>query len=92
MLEIKPWDLKAIVSDMEGMLKRLISEDIELTGSPDSISCLAMVDRGQVEQIILNLAVNALDAMPGGGKLILKTSVERLEGSADPQLEAKPGK
>ena len=90
-LEFKPWDLKAIVSDMEGMLKRLISEDIELTESPHSRSCLALVDRGQVEQIILNLSLNARDAMPGGGKLILKTSVERLEQSMESQLEAKPG-
>jgi two-component system cell cycle sensor histidine kinase/response regulator CckA len=90
-LEFKLWDLKAIVSDMEGMLKRLISEDIELTESSDSRPCLALVDRGQVEQIILNLALNARDAMPGGGKLILKTSVERLERSTESQLEAKPG-
>jgi PAS domain S-box-containing protein len=90
-LEFKLWDLNAIIVDVEGMLKRLISEDIELSSVPAGAPCLALVDRGQVEQVILNLAVNARDAMPQGGKLILQTSIERLERSYDSQLEVKPG-
>jgi PAS domain S-box-containing protein len=90
-LEFKLWDLNAIIADLEGMLQRLISEDIELSSLPAVSPCLAMVDRGQVEQVVLNLAVNARDAMPGGGKLILHTAIERLEKSYDSQLEVKPG-
>jgi PAS domain S-box-containing protein len=73
-LEPKVLDLNAVVTDVEKMLRRLIGEDIELkiTASPK----LGMVktDRGQIEQVILNLAVNARDAMPRGGELKIETS------------------
>ena len=73
-LEPKVLDLNAVVADVEKMLRRLIGEDIELklTTSPE----LGMVktDRGQIEQVILNLAVNARDAMPRGGELKIETA------------------
>ena len=73
-LEPKVLDLNAVVTDVEKMLRRLIGEDIELkiTASPE----LGMVktDRGQIEQVILNLAVNARDAMPRGGELKIRTA------------------
>ncbi|HEY3281808.1 MAG TPA: ATP-binding protein, partial [Armatimonadota bacterium] len=67
----QPLDLKDAVAKVEGMLGRLIGEDIELRTSigPDPVTVMA--DPGQVEQIILNLCLNARDAMPSGGRLTL---------------------
>ena len=72
-LDPKVLDLNGAVTDMYKLLRRLIGEDIELTTllSPDLGRVKA--DQGQLEQVILNLAVNARDAMPHGGKLIIQT-------------------
>ena len=67
-------DLNAVVKDMEKMLKRLIGEDIRLRTDLDSALMRIKADQGQIEQAILNLAVNARDAMPNGGELRLETS------------------
>ncbi len=67
-------DLNVVVKDMEKMLKRLIGEDIRLKTSLDSGLMRIKADQGQIEQVIMNLAVNARDAMPGGGELVLTTS------------------
>jgi len=73
-LEPKPIDLNAVVSDVEKMLHRLIGENIDLqTVLGPSLGRL-MADQGQMEQVVLNLAVNARDAMPHGGKLIIETA------------------
>jgi len=73
-LEPKILDLNSIVNDVEKMLRRLIGEDIELK----TILCQNLgrvkADRGQIEQVIMNLAVNSRDAMPRGGKLTLETA------------------
>jgi CheY-like chemotaxis protein len=72
-VEPKVLDLNALVVNTEIMLQRLIGEDIELTATlaPDLVRVKA--DAGQLEQIIVNLAVNSRDAMPLGGKLTIKT-------------------
>jgi signal transduction histidine kinase len=67
-------ELNAIVVDMGRMLPRLIGEHIDYAFLPDSRLASVKADPGQIEQVILNLAVNARDAMPNGGKLIVKTS------------------
>ncbi len=67
-------DLNAVVKDMEKMLKRLIGEDIQLKTDLDPVLVRVKADQGQIEQVILNLAVNARDAMPNGGELKLQTS------------------
>jgi PAS domain S-box-containing protein len=66
-------DLNAVVKDMEKMLKRLISEDIHLKTDLDSGLARIKADQGQIEQVIMNLVVNARDAMPSGGDLEIKT-------------------
>jgi PAS domain S-box-containing protein len=67
-------DLNAIVAGMERMLRRLIGEDIELAVVLGAPLHAARLDPGQVEQIIMNLVVNARDAMPAGGKLTIETA------------------
>ncbi len=72
-LEPKVLDLNAVVEDALRMLKRLIGEDIELAAVPGLELGRVKADQGHIEQVILNLAVNARDAMPQGGKLTITT-------------------
>jgi PAS domain S-box-containing protein len=73
MLQPRPVDLNTRLDDLEGMLARLLGEDIELVRERDGTLGLAHVDPWQFEQAIVNLAVNARDAMPDGGRLTLAT-------------------
>jgi two-component system cell cycle sensor histidine kinase/response regulator CckA len=73
-LDPKVVNLNAVVSDMESMLRRLIGEDVELTCVRESSLGTIKADPGQLEQVIMNLAVNARDAMPEGGKLRIETT------------------
>ncbi|HJW99418.1 MAG TPA: PAS domain S-box protein [Terriglobales bacterium] len=72
-LEPTVLDLNAIMAEMAKMLPRLISENVELVFAADSRLGHVKADAGQMEQVILNLAVNARDAMPQGGKLVIET-------------------
>jgi PAS domain S-box-containing protein len=67
-------DLNAIINDLVKMMSRLLGEDIEVELSLDPGLGRVEVDRGQTEQVIMNLAVNARDAMPEGGKLTVTTA------------------
>jgi two-component system cell cycle sensor histidine kinase/response regulator CckA len=73
-LEAKVLDLGLSVAGMEKMLRRLLGADIDLTLLPASGLWNVKADPGQIEQILMNLAVNARDAMPHGGKLTIETS------------------
>lgn len=67
-------DLNSVLSDIKKMLLRLIGEDIELITRLDQDLGQVKADRGQLEQVIMNLTINARDAMPRGGKLIFETT------------------
>jgi PAS domain S-box-containing protein len=73
-LQPRVLQLNEVVSGMEKMLRRLIGEDIELSTTFDSNLENVKADPGQIEQVIMNLAINARDAMPRGGKLTISTS------------------
>jgi PAS domain S-box-containing protein len=85
-------DLSLVVSDTESMLRRLIGEDIELVVVLRSSVGRVRVDRGQIQQVLLNLAINARDAMPKGGRLTVEvTSTLVDEAYARTHLSLSPG-
>jgi two-component system, cell cycle sensor histidine kinase and response regulator CckA len=78
-LELERLDLTDVVARMESLLRRLIREDIELASVFDERNVFVHGDRGQLEQVIANLAVNAREAMPAGGRLTLEVGTAELE-------------
>jgi two-component system, cell cycle sensor histidine kinase and response regulator CckA len=91
-IEARLLDLNEVVLGIEPMLRRLIGEDIDLATVPLSVPAQVMADPGQIEQVILNLAVNARDAMPKGGKVTVEVQRARLdERYAREHAEVTPG-
>ena len=85
-------NLNDVFSGMEKMLRRIIGEDVVLTSLPAPALRRIMADPSQMEQIILNLAVNSRDAMPRGGKLTIETGEMMLDASyAADHVGVKPG-
>jgi CheY-like chemotaxis protein len=85
-------DLNDVVSDIRAMVGRLIGEDIKIVLGLSTAPEPVKADRGQIEQIIMNLAVNARDAMPAGGTLTIETaSVELDEHTVHQHLGVTPG-
>jgi signal transduction histidine kinase/ActR/RegA family two-component response regulator len=92
-LQPKILDLSALVADMSKMLRRLVREDIEFSFRLGDSLGRVKADPGQLEQVLLNLTVNASDAMPHGGKLTIETQrmkVDEKHAHARPPL--RPGK
>jgi two-component system, cell cycle sensor histidine kinase and response regulator CckA len=91
-LEPKVLDLNAIVVDSKNMLDRLLGEDVELAVALDPALGRVKTDFGQIEQVLMNLVVNAHDAMPQGGKLTIETANVFLDPSyCRSHAEVKPG-
>ena len=91
-LQPRVLDLNAVVAEMGKMLPRLIGEHIENVFVPEPKLKLVTADPGQIEQVLMNLAVNARDAMPGGGTLTVRTAnVEMTQGSGARHGSMTPG-
>jgi signal transduction histidine kinase/ActR/RegA family two-component response regulator len=91
-LQPKIVDLNTAVAKVEPMLKRVIGEDIVMTLAPRATNARVRVDPGQIEQVVMNLVVNARDAMPQGGRLTVETSDAVLdEAAAARQPDARAG-
>jgi PAS domain S-box-containing protein len=86
-------NLNDIMLNLDSLLRRLIGEDIEVLTVPDNGLGSVRADPGQIEQVIMNLALNARDAMPRGGKLTLETSNAQLDESYSRRHQpAEPGR
>ncbi len=77
-------NLNSLISEMQKMLARLIGEDIELAVALDPAIGRVKADQGQIEQVVMNLAVNARDAMPQGGRVVISTVNARLDETYTP--------
>ncbi len=85
----RPVNLRELVAKMQQMLSRLIGEDVKLETRAGDLCVSA--DPGQLEQVLVNLVVNARDAMPGGGVLTIETTTLCVEADAAHSLEITPG-
>jgi len=91
-LQPKVLDLNESVADVEKMLSRVIGEDIELLARLHPSLMAVKADPGQLEQVLMNLAVNARDAMPHGGRLAMETSNIEIKGEGGRDLDLPAGR
>lgn len=91
-LQTAPLDVNGLITDMTGMLGRLIGENIEISRALAPDLSLALADRSQVEQVVMNLVVNARDAMPDGGTVTIETKEVDLENSSFHEQEITKGR
>jgi PAS domain S-box-containing protein len=92
-MEIKVLDLNTVIRDTEKMLCRLLGEDIAVITQPAENLGLVKADPGQIEQVLTNLAVNARDAMPEGGRLVIATDNLKIAKTVNSKHDSlKPGR
>ncbi len=92
MMEPRVLNLNSVIAEMDKIVRRLITEDIEIITRPGADLGSVKADPAQIEQVILNLVINARDAMPEGGVLTIETAnVELDRGVADEHVDVRPG-
>ena len=84
--------LDAVVSSIERLLQRLLGEEIALVVSPDPSEARAWIDPAQLEQVVINLTVNARDAMPQGGRVTIETTVAEVRAGVEAPAGLRPGR
>jgi PAS domain S-box-containing protein len=80
-IDPRPLNLNEMITELGKMLRRLLGEDIELVTVLDPNLGVVTADAGQMQQVVMNLAVNARDAMPDGGKLVIETADVELDAA-----------
>ena len=90
-LQPKVIDLNTIVTNLHRLLQRIIGEHIEIRTAPEAASACVKADPGQIEQVIVNLGVNARDAMPRGGELRIATTNVAIGATAQPAVSLPAG-
>lgn len=91
-LQPKLIELNGIVIDIERILRRVIGEQVTVVTKLDSALGVTQADPGQIEQVIMNLAINARDAMPNGGVLTIETANITIDGVATPRYPLRAGR
>jgi PAS domain S-box-containing protein len=89
LLEPRALDLNEVVTGVDSLLRRVIGEDVELSAVLSEQRPIVRADRGQLEQVLMNLAVNARDAMPTGGRLTIETATAEMAEGYD--ADGRPG-
>ena len=90
-LDSKPIDINQLAGSLTDLLERSLTERIAFRFAPAADLPLAVIDGNQLESAILNLAINARDAMPDGGELVVETALETISGARANQTEMEPG-
>jgi len=92
-LQMRTLDLNELLTDIDKLLRRLLGEDIDIVTKLDPRLGAVRADSGQLEQVVVNLAVNARDAMPGGGRLTIETRNAELDEAYTRQhVPVRPGR
>ncbi len=91
-IEPKVLKLNDVIQNVQKMLQRLIGEDIEFSTKLDPVAGHIKADPGQIEQVVMNLTVNARDAMPNGGKVLVSTANLTLDRTVSARSGLTPGK